>query len=68
VKLIRQESSEARQRASHARLTRVSRAAHGTRCLFHVGQPACDIGQLRQDLERFVFLLGSSDGEQLFGP
>jgi hypothetical protein len=33
-----------------------------------VGHPAYDIGQLRQDLERFVFLLGGSDGEPLFGP
>ena len=24
--------------------------------------------QLRQDLDRFVFLLGGSDGEPLFGP
>jgi hypothetical protein len=33
-----------------------------------VGHPAYGIAQLRQDLERFVFLLGGSDGEQLFGP
>lgn len=32
-----------------------------------VGHPAYGITQLRQDLERFVFLLGSSDGEPLFG-
>jgi hypothetical protein len=32
-----------------------------------VGHPAYGIAQLRQDLERFVFLLGGSDGEQLFG-
>jgi len=32
-----------------------------------VGHPAYGIGQLRQDLERFVFLLGGSDGEPLFG-
>ena len=31
------------------------------------GHPAYGIGQLRQDLERFVFLLGGSDGEPLFG-
>ena len=30
-------------------------------------QPAYGIAQLRQDLERFVFLLGGSDGEPLFG-
>jgi len=32
-----------------------------------VGHPAYGIAQLRQDLERFVFLLGGSDGEGLFG-
>jgi len=32
-----------------------------------VGHPAYGIPQLRQDLERFVFLLGGSDGEPLFG-
>jgi hypothetical protein len=33
-----------------------------------VGHPACGLGELRGDLERFVFLVGGSDGEQLFGP
>jgi len=33
-----------------------------------VGHPAYGITQLREDLERFVFLLGGSDGEQFFGP
>ena len=32
------------------------------------GHPAHGITQLREDLERIAFLLGSSDGEQLFGP
>jgi hypothetical protein len=32
------------------------------------GHPAYGISQLRGDLERFVFLLGGSDGEQLSGP
>jgi hypothetical protein len=32
-----------------------------------VGHPAYGTGQLRQDLERFAFLLGGSDGEPLFG-
>jgi hypothetical protein len=32
-----------------------------------VGHPAYGIPQLQQDLERFVFLLGGSDGEPLFG-
>ncbi len=31
------------------------------------GHPAYGLPQLRQDLERFVFLLGGSDGEDLFG-
>jgi hypothetical protein len=33
-----------------------------------VGHPAYGLSELRSDLERFVFLLGGSDGEQLFGP
>ena len=33
-----------------------------------VGHPAYGLPQLRSDLERFVFLLGGSDGEPLFGP
>ncbi len=33
-----------------------------------VGHPAYGLDELRSDLERFVFLLGGSDGEQLFGP
>ena len=33
-----------------------------------VGHPAYGLPQLRSDLERFVFLLGGSDGEHLFGP
>jgi hypothetical protein len=32
-----------------------------------VGHPAYGLDQLRGDLERFVFLLGGSDGEPLFG-
>ena len=32
------------------------------------GHPAYDITQLHGDLERFIFLLGGSDGEPLFGP
>jgi hypothetical protein len=32
-----------------------------------VGHPAYGLAQLRQDLERFAFLLGGSDGEPLFG-
>ena len=33
-----------------------------------VGHPAYGLAQLRQDLERFAFLLGGSEGEQLLGP
>ena len=33
-----------------------------------VGHPAYRTAQLRADLDRFVFLLGGSDGEPLFGP
>jgi hypothetical protein len=33
-----------------------------------VGHPAYGLNELRGDLERFVFLLGGSDGEALFGP
>ena len=32
-----------------------------------VGHPAYNTGTLCADLHRFVFLLGSSDGEELFG-
>jgi hypothetical protein len=32
-----------------------------------VGHPSCNLDQLAADLHRFVFLLGLSDGEQLFG-
>jgi hypothetical protein len=39
----------------------------GTSLEQFVGHPAYDTEQLRQDLERFVFLLGGSDGESLFG-
>ena len=33
-----------------------------------VGHPAYGLAQLRGDLERFVSLLGGSDGEALFDP
>ena len=32
------------------------------------GHPAYGTAQLRQDLDRFTFLLGGDDGESLFGP
>jgi hypothetical protein len=40
----------------------------GTSLAEFASHPAYGITQLRDDLERFVFLLGSSDGEPLFGP
>jgi hypothetical protein len=33
-----------------------------------IGHPAYDTRQLREDLDRFTFLLGGNDGESLFGP
>ena len=36
--------------------------------LDYVGLPSYGPEQLRQDLDRFTFLLGGSDGEELFGP
>jgi hypothetical protein len=36
--------------------------------LAFVGHPAYGTQQLRQDLDRFAFLLGGNDGEPLFGP
>jgi hypothetical protein len=32
------------------------------------GHPAYGTAQLRQDLDRFTFLLGGDDGKSLFGP
>ena len=32
-----------------------------------IGHPAYNTGTLRADLHRFAFLLGASDGEELFG-
>jgi hypothetical protein len=36
--------------------------------LDYVGHPAYGPDQLRQDMDRFAFLLGGNDGEPLFGP
>ena len=36
--------------------------------LAYVGHPAYGPDALRADLNRFTFLLGGSDGENLFGP
>ena len=35
--------------------------------LAFIGHPAYGPAQLRQDLDRFTFLLGGDDGEALFG-
>ena len=32
-----------------------------------IGHPAYGLDELRGDLQRFVFLLGGSDGEEVFG-
>ena len=40
----------------------------GTSLEGFVGSAAYNLGQLRQDLGRFTFLLGGDDGESLFGP
>jgi hypothetical protein len=36
--------------------------------LAYVGHPAYGLDTLQADLHRFAFLLGGSDGEDLFGP
>jgi hypothetical protein len=36
--------------------------------LAYIGHPAYGLDTLRADLDRFTFLLGGSDGEDLFGP
>lgn len=33
-----------------------------------IGQPGYDLDQLRNDLRRFAFLIGDTDGQDLFGP
>ena len=42
-------------------------AALAPSLLAYIGHPAYGIDALRADLERFTFLLGGSDGEELFG-
>jgi hypothetical protein len=41
--------------------------AHAQSLATFAGHPAYGIEILRSDLHRFVFLLGVSDGEELFG-
>jgi hypothetical protein len=36
-------------------------------CAAFIGHPAYNTGALCADLHRFAFLLGASDGEELFG-
>lgn len=38
----------------------------GTSLEEFAGHPAYNLGQLRQDLDRFTFVLGGDDGESLF--
>jgi hypothetical protein len=33
----------------------------------YIGHPAYNVDDLRTDLHRFAFLLGETDGEELFG-
>jgi hypothetical protein len=42
-------------------------AALAPSLLAYIGHPAYGLDALRADLERFTFLLGGSDGEDLFG-
>jgi hypothetical protein len=42
-------------------------AALAPSLLAYIGHPAYGLDALRADLERFTFLLGGSDGEELFG-
>jgi hypothetical protein len=39
----------------------------GASLLAYIGHPAYGPDALRTDLDRFIFLLGVSDGEDLFG-
>ena len=45
-----------------------TRTGSAPRWRSYVGHPAYGTAQLRQDLDRFTFLLGGDDGESLFGP
>jgi hypothetical protein len=44
------------------------RAGLESSLLAYVGHPAYGTAHLQQDLHRFTFLLGGSDGEPLFDP
>jgi hypothetical protein len=43
-------------------------AASAHRWKTFAGNPAYGTAQLREDLDRFTFLLGGNDGEPLFSP
>jgi hypothetical protein len=43
-------------------------ATLGASLLKFIGHPAYSTQELRNDLHRFAFLLGCTDGEELFGP
>jgi hypothetical protein len=45
----------------------VTRSASAVPLAQFIGHPAYGLDELRDDLERFIFLLGGSDGESLFG-
>jgi hypothetical protein len=40
----------------------------GASLLEFIGHPAYGTSELKGDLHRFAFLLGGTDGEELFGP
>ena len=40
----------------------------GASLLQFIGHPAYGTSELQGDLNRFAFLLGGTDGEELFGP
>jgi hypothetical protein len=43
-------------------------ATLGASLLKFIGHPAYGTGELQHDLHRFAFLLGCTDGDELFGP
>ena len=66
-------SCTSRPSSRRARASRNHRHQRPARCqrpalAQFVGHPAYGLAQLCDDLQRFVFLLGGSDGEALFGP
>ena len=64
---IRRTSSESRQDGCPFVLSRDPARLAASLEEF-TGHPAYGLDELRGDLDRFTFLPGGSDGEQLFGP